>query len=64
MAQDPVITASFQPSRSMTLDELRAAQAARPTFDLSELRADVFESDDEFAACLAELRAWRQSPEG
>ena len=64
MAQDPVTRASFQPSRSMTLDELRAAQGARPTFDLSELRADVFESDDELAAFLAELRAWRQSPEG
>ena len=57
-------TASFQPAQSMTLDGLRAAQGAKPTFDLSELRADVFESDDELAALLAELRAWRQSPEG
>ncbi len=64
MAQDPLTTASLQPTRLMTLDELRAAQGAKPTLDLSELRADLFESDDELDAFLAELRVWRQSPQG
>jgi len=64
MTEDPLPTASLQPARSMTLDALRAAQEARPTVDLRELRADLFESDDEVDAFLAELRAWRQSPQG
>lgn len=64
MTQDPAIAASFQAGQPMTLDELRAAQAAKPTVDLDELRADLFESDDELDAFLIELRAWRQSPEG
>lgn len=62
--QDPGIAAAFQTAQSMTLDELRAAQAAKPTVDLNELRADLFESDDELDAFLVELRAWRQSPQG
>lgn len=64
MTQDPAIASSFQAGPPMTLDELRAAQAAKPIVNLDELRADLFESDDELDAFLVELRAWRQSSEG
>ena len=64
MTQDPAIAASLPAGQSMTLDQLRAAQAAKPIVDLNELRADLFESDDELDAFLVELRAWRQSPGG
>ena len=64
MTQDPAIATSFQAGQPMNLDELRAAQAAKPIVNLDELRADLFESDDELDAFLVELRAWRQSSEG
>lgn len=43
----------------MTLDELARVQGARETRDPKELEADIWESDEELEAFLADLRTSR-----
>jgi hypothetical protein len=46
-------------SRAVTLDELAQRCHARPVADANELTADIWASDDELDAFLADLRASR-----
>jgi transcriptional regulator with XRE-family HTH domain len=46
------------------IEELARAQRARPVSDPGELGDDIWESDAELAAFLAELRAPRPAPMG
>lgn len=48
----------------MTLDELARRQHAKPVTDLAELAADIWESDEELDAFLADFRESRDSSLG
>lgn len=45
----------------MTIEELAAAQGVKPMVSTDEWAADIFESDDELAAFLADVRASRDA---
>ncbi len=45
----------------MTIDELARLQNAAPVTDVHELAAEIWESDDELDAFLADLRASRNA---
>jgi hypothetical protein len=45
----------------MTVDELVRLQDATPVTDVHELAAEIWESDDELDAFLADLRASRHA---
>lgn len=47
--------------RALTLDELAQRCHATPVADAKELAADVWESDEELDAFLADLRASRDA---
>jgi len=49
---------------SLTLAELARRQHAKPITDLSELVADIWESDEELNAFLADFRESRDSSIG
>ena len=49
------------PSTPMTIDELARLQNAAPVTDVHELAAEIWESDDELDAFLADLRASRNA---
>lgn len=52
---------SPSPAPSMTIEELAEAQGARPVADAHELAADIWESDEELDAFLADLRRSRDA---
>lgn len=52
---------SPSPAGSMTIEELAEAQGARPVVDAHELAADIWESDEELDAFLADLRRSRDA---
>ena len=47
--------------RALTLDELAQRRHAKPVADANELAADIWESDEELDAFLADLRASRDT---
>jgi hypothetical protein len=51
-------------SRALTLDELARRCLAKPVADVDELAADIWESDEELDAFLADLRASRAASHG
>lgn len=51
----------LSPAAAMTVDELARAQGAAPVLDANELAADIWESDEELGAFLADLRASRDA---
>jgi hypothetical protein len=48
-------------SRALTLDELAQRCNAKPVADVYELVADIWESDEELDAFLADLRSSRDA---
>jgi hypothetical protein len=48
-------------SRALTLDELAQRCHATPVTDANELAADIWESDEELDAFLADLRSSRDA---
>ena len=51
--------ALLRSTRPLTIDDLAAAQGVRPMVSTEEWAADIFESDEELDAFLADLRASR-----
>ena len=49
------------PAAAMSIEELARAQGAAPVLDAHELAADIWESDEELDAFLADLRASRDA---
>ena len=49
------------PAGAMTIEELARAQGAAPVLDPHELAADIWESNEELDAFLADLRASRDA---
>jgi len=47
--------------RPLSVDELARQQGVRPVRSLDEMRADLWDSDDELEAFLADLRASRRA---
>ncbi|MGO9297356.1 MAG: hypothetical protein ACLP52_26340 [Streptosporangiaceae bacterium] len=47
---------------SAKLDEQARRKGVRPVTSVDELRADVFESDEELDEFLADLKAFRHDP--
>lgn len=60
MAPEPAPTL-LRSTRPMTIEELAAAQGVKPMVSTDEWAADIFESDDELAAFLADVRASRDA---
>ena len=58
MASDPT-PAPLRSTRSLTIEELAAAQGVKPMESTQEWAADIFESDEELEAFLAHLRVSR-----
>ena len=66
MGDDPRIhdsrpPAEVQPAQDADLDAISRALGVGPLGSLDELALDVWDSDEEFDAFLAELRASRES---
>lgn len=47
--------------RPLTIDDLAAAQNVKPMASTEEWAADIFESDDELEAFLADVRSSRNA---
>jgi hypothetical protein len=60
MATDPA-SAPLRSTRRVTIEELAVAQGVKPMEATEEWAADIFESDEELDAFLAELQSWRAS---
>ncbi len=58
MVSDPA-PAPLRSTRRETIEELAAAQAAKPMESTDEWAADIFESDEELDAFLAYVRVSR-----
>jgi len=58
MAPEPA-SAPLRSTRSFTIEELAAAQGVKPMESTEEWAADIFESDEELEAFLADLRTGR-----
>lgn len=52
------------PTHAATIDELASAENATAIHDLQELAADIWDSDEEFDAFLADLSASRRASLG
>lgn len=63
MTTEPVAHV-LRPAPSLSIAELAAHQAVRPIESVEELAADVWESDEELDAFLADLRASRDASLG
>lgn len=50
-----------EPSGSLTLEQLARSEHASPIVDAEELAADIWESDEELDAFLADLRSSRDA---
>ena len=50
-----------EPSGSKSIEELARSQHASPIVDAEELAADIWESDEELDAFLADLRSSRDT---
>lgn len=55
---------SIAPMHPATIEELARIASATEIHDLQELAADIWESDEEFDAFLADLRASRSASLG
>ena len=51
-------------ARSASVEELARQQGVRPVVSLEEMRADLWESDEELEEFLADVRASRQADVG
>ena len=60
MAPEPA-PAPLRSTRPFTIEELAAAQGVKPMVSTEEWAADIFESDEELEAFLADLRASRDA---
>ena len=60
MAPEPA-SAPLRSTRSFMIEELAAAQGVKPMESTEEWAADIFESDEELEAFLADLRASRDA---
>ena len=60
MAAEPV-PAPLRSTRRVTIEELAAAQGVMPMESTEEWAADIFESDEELEAFLADVRASRNA---
>jgi hypothetical protein len=49
---------------SVSVEELARQQSVRPVRSFEDMRADLWDSDEEYDAFLAELRASRQADVG
>jgi hypothetical protein len=60
MSPDPIDQAVHY-RRSLTIEERAAQQNAQPMLSTEEWAADIFESDEELEAFLADVRASRDA---
>jgi len=51
-------------ARSASVEELARQQGVRPVVSLEDMRADLWESDEELEEFLADVRASRQADVG
>ena len=57
--EEPIV-----PTNPATIEQLASAENATAIHDLQELAADIWDSDEEFDAFLADLRASRRASLG